>query len=68
MIFLAAVLYGCDDYLDVTPKGLLLPESTQDFSEMMGDPAIPSNAYPIVDLMGDNCFMEEDQLLSLIHI
>lgn len=52
MIFLAAVLYGCDDYLDVTPKGLLLPESTQDFSEMMGDPAIPSNAYPIVDLMG----------------
>ena len=64
MIFLAAVLYGCDDYLDVTPKGLLLPESTQDFSEMMGDPAIPSKAYPIVDLMGDNCFMEEDQLAS----
>ena len=64
MFFLATVLYSCDDYLDVTPKGKLLPVSTQDFSEMMGDPSLPSEAYPLIDVMSDNCYMEDDRLAS----
>ena len=55
---------GCDDYLDVTPKGKLLPTTTQDFSEMMGDPSLPSAAYPIIEMMTDNCLMEEEDVSS----
>lgn len=67
-LLIAATLFACDDYLDVTPKGKLLPETTQDYSEMMGDPAMPSRAYPMVDLMADNCFMnEEDVVYALAY-
>ena len=29
------LLCGCDSFLDVTPKGMLLPEKVQDFDEMI---------------------------------
>lgn len=64
---MAAMLSGCDSFLDVTPKGKLLPENTVDFDEMIGDPSLPSGAYPLVDVMGDNVVKIEDVITSSVN-
>ncbi|MDE7073798.1 MAG: hypothetical protein K2O69_01890, partial [Odoribacter sp.] len=53
-VLLAGLFCSCDDFLDITPKGKLLPKTLQDYDEMMGDPAHPSAAYPLADMCGDN--------------
>lgn len=63
---IAGLFCSCDDFLDVTPKGKLLPESMQDFDEMMADPSHPSAAYPLADMCGDNIILAEDALTSSI--
>ncbi|MEG0796606.1 MAG: RagB/SusD family nutrient uptake outer membrane protein [Odoribacter sp.] len=63
---IAGLLCSCDDFLDVTPKGKLLPKTTQDYDEMMADPSHPSGAYPTVDLCGDNVIFNERALTSMV--
>lgn len=64
-IVLATVLLcGCDSFLDVTPKGKLIPSKVQDFDELIGDPINVSAANPLMEMCGDNIFMKEDYLTS----
>lgn len=66
-IVLATVLLcGCDSFLDVTPKGKLIPSKVQDFDELIGDPINVSAANPLMEMCGDNIFMKEDYLTSYI--
>ena len=53
---------GCDSFLDVTPKGKLLPEKVQDFDEMIGDSRNPSSINPLAEMCGDNLYMTEERL------
>lgn len=60
---LITILFSsCDDFLDVTPKGKLLPQTMQDYDEMMADPAHSSAIYPLVDMCGDNITLEETKI------
>lgn len=62
-IALAGILFcGCDSFLDVTPKGKLIPEKVQDFDEMIGDSRNPSSAYPLAEMCGDNVYITEKDL------
>lgn len=63
-MFLAGLFCSCDDFLDITPKGKLLPKTLQDYDEMMGDPAHPSAAYPLADMCGDNIVLTENRINS----
>ena len=56
------LLCGCDSFLDVTPKGKLLPEKVQDFDEMIGDSRNPSSINPLAEMCGDNLYMTEERL------
>ena len=60
------LLCGCDSFLDVTPKGMLLPEKVQDFDEMIGDSRNPSAAYPLAEMCSDNLYMTEERLTGRI--
>ena len=60
------LLCGCDSFLDVTPKGMLLPEKVQDFDEMIGDSRNPSAAYPLAEMCSDNLYMTEELLTGRI--
>lgn len=61
---IAGLFCSCDDFLDVTPKGKLLPQNLQDYDEMMADPSHPSGAYPLVDMCGDNITLNEATVTS----
>ncbi len=63
-VLLAGLFCSCDDFLDITPKGKLLPKTLQDYDEMMGDPAHPSAAYPLADMCGDNIVLTESRINS----
>lgn len=60
------LLCGCDSFLDVTPKGMLIPETVQDFDEMIGDSRNPSAVYPLADMCSDNLYMTEKLLTGKI--
>lgn len=64
MMMLMGSLSACDDFLDVTPKGKLLPKTTQDFDEMMADPLHSSSVYPLMEMCGDNVLMTEARIKS----
>ena len=62
-IALAVILLcGCDSFLDVTPKGMLIPEKVQDFDELIGHSRNPSGANPLAELCSDQVFWMEANL------
>lgn len=62
-IALAVILLcGCDSFLDVTPKKMLIPEKVQDFDEMIGDSRNIGGAYPLAEVCADHVFMTEERL------
>lgn len=62
-IVLAVILLcGCDSFLDVTPKKMLIPEKVQDFDEMIGDSRNIGGAYPLAEMCADHVFMTEERL------
>ena len=60
------LLCGCDSFLDVTPKGMLLPEKVQDFDEMIGDSRNLSAINPLAEMCSDNLYMTEERLTGRI--
>lgn len=66
VVLVVALLCGCDSFLDVTPKGMLIPEKVQDFDELMGDPVNVSGAYALVDMCSDNVVIPDDYLTYYI--
>ncbi|WP_065218254.1 MULTISPECIES: RagB/SusD family nutrient uptake outer membrane protein [Butyricimonas] len=66
IVLAVILLYGCDSFLDVTPKGKLLPEKVQDFEELIGDSRNIGGVYPLADMCGDLVFMTEERLTGNI--
>lgn len=62
VVLVVALLCGCDSFLDVTPKGMLIPGKVQDFDELMGDPINVSGAYALVEMCSDNVVISDDYL------
>ena len=54
IVLTTVLLCGCNSFLDVTPKGKLIPNKVQDFDELMGDPLNVSAAYPLMEMCSDN--------------
>ncbi|MCT4604383.1 MAG: RagB/SusD family nutrient uptake outer membrane protein [Marinifilum sp.] len=48
------LLSACDDYLDIRPKGRLIPEKVQDYEKMLNGPRLLINSTPILEILGDN--------------
>ena len=66
IVLTTVLLCGCNSFLDVTPKGKLIPNKVQDFDELMGDPLNVSAAYPLMEMCSDNICMKEDYLTYYI--
>ena len=66
IVLAVILLYGCDSFLDVTPKEKLLPEKVQDFEELIGDSHNIGGAYPLADICSDLIFMTEERLTGNI--
>ena len=66
IVLATVLLYGCDSFLDVTPKGKLIPSKVQDFDELIGDPLNAGNAYSLMEMCSDNIFVKDDYLTSYI--
>lgn len=62
IVLVVASLCGCDSFLDVTPKGKLIPGKVQDFDELMGDPLNAGNAHSLVEMCSDNVVIPDDYL------
>ncbi len=68
IILLAGVLLSsCDKFLDVVPKGKVIPVKTVDFDGMMADPALSGKAFPLVDVSGDNVILPEANINSAVN-
>ena len=64
IVLTVILLCGCDSFLDVTPKGKLIPSKVQDFDELMGDPLNAGNAYSLMELCSDNVIIQDDYLTN----
>lgn len=62
IVLVVASLCGCDSFLDVTPKGKLIPGKVQDFDELMGDPLNAEGAHSLVEMCSDNVVIPDDYL------
>lgn len=55
-ILMSMLLTACD-FLDTTPKGMLIPKTTEDFHRMLFDPSVFSVAFPLDYTGTDNVFL-----------
>lgn len=58
---------SCDSFMEVTPKGSLIPETTKDFYDMMGDPVYASGAFPLADICCDNVEILPESVNGLLQ-
>ena len=65
IVLTTVLLCGCNSFLDVTPKGKLIPNKVQDFDELMGDPLNVSAAYPLMEMCSD---LYERRLSYLLYL
>ncbi len=66
---LALLLFitSCDKFLDVVPKGKVIPKTTDDYDGMVKDPAHSSAVYPLPDISADSFEMPASSLNSAIN-
>lgn len=63
IIFLSIVLFSCDDFVDETPKGNLIPKTVDDFGQMLDD-FDPYNGNMIAWGPGNTILMTDDSKLT----
>lgn len=54
------MMTACDDFTDTTPKGKVIPETTEDFALMLNDPAHSSIAYPLMNYSCDDVVSNDE--------
>lgn len=65
-----ALLFGvssCADFLDVIPKGKVIPKTTEDYDGMVKDPSHVSGIQPLPDVSGDNVEMPESYITGALN-
>jgi hypothetical protein len=58
-LLVAMVLTSCSDFTDTTPKGKVIPSTTDDFKGMVIDPSNASTAYPLANVCSDDVFSND---------
>ena len=58
IIFSLALLVSCDDYLEVTPKGEIIPETLEDYELMLNSNAMTNLSDPLYAYFSDDIFMD----------
>ena len=53
-LFAAWGLQGCDDYLDIKPKGYTIPEYYDDYVLLMNGLPLYTTSDPLVNYLTDN--------------
>jgi len=56
---------GCKDYLDIVPKGKLIPTTVEDYENMLNEITVASYGDYFVDLITDDAFLPETQPRNL---
>ncbi len=64
-LIIIGTLSSCDKFMDVVPKGKVIPTKTSDYDGMMVDPSLSSATYPLSDLCTDNV-MAPDEIINSI--
>lgn len=61
LFFIAlALLASCSDFTEITPKGKVIPTSTEDFREMTIDMINSSTAYPLPNICSDDVYSADE--------
>lgn len=58
-VALAFSLTACSDFTETTPKGKVIPTSTEDFKMMAMDVTNSSTAYPLANVCSDDVFSDD---------
>lgn len=66
-ILLATGFSSCQDYLDIIPKGKLIPKSIQDFEELSSNPSYSTTGYALLERMSDGIYMPDANVNSAIN-
>lgn len=52
---------GCKNYLDIVPKGQLIPNTVEDYENMLNEITVASYSDYFLDLLTDDAFLPEGQ-------
>ena len=63
-IALATSLTACSDFTETTPKGKVIPTTTEDFKEMAIDVSNSSSAYPLSNICSDDVYSDDQNELT----
>ena len=63
-IALATSLTACSDFTETTPKGKVIPTTTEDFKEMAIDVSNSSSAYPLPNICSDDVYSDDQNELT----
>ena len=61
---LALTMTACSDFTETTPKGKVIPTTTEDFKEMALDVSNSSTAYPLANVCSDDVYSEDQNGIS----
>lgn len=56
---LALAMTACSDFTETTPKGKVIPTTTEDFKEMIMDVSNSSTAYPLANVCSDDVYSDD---------
>lgn len=58
IIFAVTIFTGCDDYLEVTPKGEIIPQTLEDYELMLNSNAMTNLSDPFYEYFSDDIYMD----------
>lgn len=61
-MIVAFLLAGCSDYLDIVPKGKLIPETLEDFESLASNPSFSTQGNPHLEQLADGHFVTEERI------
>ena len=62
------VFAGCDNFLDIKPKGYTIPENYNDYYKLMNDESLYYSSYGYINYLNDDMQLGDDTEFSLIQL
>ncbi|SKC01654.1 SusD family protein [Sphingobacterium nematocida] len=63
-LLIAGSLTGCQEYLNVQPKGPFIPKTMQDYEELSSNPSYKSNSNAYLERLSDGIFIADANVKS----
>jgi len=63
-IAVAMTFTACSDFTETTPKGKVIPTTTEDFKDMALDVTNSSTAYPLANACSDDVYSDDQNAIS----